>query len=390
MSNGKINVDDFLETIMDSEKFDEIADKIASKAVEKFSKLKNVNTETAPDPNVESNDDPAYRGAEDKIKDPNISEPNLDNSEAEESTTQRYVGKIDNEAFMKKESADASKHLSLKFKYFKKISPSKKSKEIKEKPVLDTEDVNPSKEINDYEEAENNQSEQKVSETKVKEPESDIETTTTIKTDGNYISTKVNKKKKKKTEKLTTPQDKDGKESSREKESQIEMEDKSNAASEQKEITKKKRSERKKSRAKYKDRSVEVNNEGSFEHAIKLNKDDDTKHSEEKSEAEYRVRKPAYEYLKLPDPDLLTTAKNVDNVEKTTLKLRLKDKIKFSKVTVKQKETNSSKPTHPPAPILIREEGNTLYTQERSPDYEEYHNEISRIQSDLKNRASIL
>ncbi|XP_028157174.1 muscle M-line assembly protein unc-89-like [Ostrinia furnacalis] len=352
---------------MKSDKFDEMAEKIADKAVEKFQKINKV-TDTASVPEAIVNKEGiTYRVLESDAKEPNNSESKIDDTETETKASPRpVIKKIDTEAVIKK-SEDSFNDLSLKYKQFTKSVYGMKPKELDAKRLSNIEGESLEKENEMYE--------QNLA-AKAKKRGSIGEASSMKIEPVNDRSTKLSRLIKKSVK--TTPQDMnysgDGTDT---KDSEFEKDDKS-IASDQKENdgpyteTVKQKASSKEQTDRSHERTLESDSSNK----------EDVRNNEDHSDGEYKKRKPAYEYLHLPDhsKDLDSTKSSKKDKKTTTSKQFFEEKVVPKPKEIEEKRDSSAKVDSSP----VRKEGNKLYTYQKSAEYEDYHEKLASIQNQLK------
>lgn len=121
--SSNIDIDDFINRLLSSQKFDELADKVADKAVKKLkagNPLERLERFIAPN-NV------TIQGKEKGYKDHEKESSYRDASSRDEGLQFSKLGKINTEALMRDEIEEQSEHLQLKFKYLTKNAHEKKA-----------------------------------------------------------------------------------------------------------------------------------------------------------------------------------------------------------------------------------------------------------------------
>lgn len=338
-----IDVDDFLKRVIVSDKFNEMAEMIADKAVAKLQKLRNEGIAVEPDINS-NNKDAVYRANAAEIKETNLKTENViknstDTSYDHRKTSEKTpIDRIDAQAFMKKVESSL-KDVSLKYKYFTKGLNTQVYKEEDDGTKINLEDTPLTKEKNSDEDT-----------IPVREAKEKIKSS--ISNENDEYVTKIDSKQSE-----NNDEHKMSKESlkSDRKISQTKTESHENSDSESTELG-------------------------------EIKKADNTRTKDESTE--YISRKPTYEYLQLPLTNTKTDIKNVEVNPKVTAKEnKTKKKDLLQGKGNKEDETNNwdEKGFYKRSlDMKLHKEGNKFYTHKKDPDYDEYHQEVARIEKQLK------
>lgn len=343
---------------MVSDKFEEMAEKIASKAVEKFQRLQSAGTAFF----SKKHNQAAYRVSESEGNskentklDANISEENENNTKA----MHKAAKSLYNAEELKKKEAKVMKNLGLKFKKFTKGINERAKEDVT--TVADTDET-----------LTNNE--------KISQEEVTSDPTTEFIVENNDLEKNDDSDDNDKKEVDTKKEEKDHKNNKTvsKKDTSLSSEKEKNESKKDSEYSDSENEVKKESGYKKVERRRESDEEGSDESTDNQSEEENTK-----------TRKPIYQLKMAPEND--SNVKKTGSVMKP-VKSSAVDKSNFEKkpsktVTAKPagktKDSEDKPYIHKRSDQAVRREGNKLFIQEKHADYEDYHEELARIQKQL-------